>query len=106
MNRKLKISIFSIVLLGILASGLAFGKRGLVYLYKKDKEREAYIEKIEELKRANQKLMEEIERLRNDEDYIEETARRELGMVRDGEVIYRFADERDKKDKSESETEP
>jgi len=104
MSKALKISLLSLVLLCLLASWLAFGDRGLIYLYKKDKERQAYLEKIEELKKANQKLMEEIDRLRNDKDYIAETARKELGMVRDGEVIYRFAGDKEDKEASEPET--
>jgi cell division protein FtsB len=100
MNKVLKISILSLLLLALVASWLAFGDRGLIYVYKKDKERQAYGEKIRQLKEANQKLMDEIDRLRNDKDYIEETARKELGMVRDGEVIYRFAKDKDNKKKA------
>lgn len=106
MNKVLKISILSLLLLALVASWLAFGDRGLIYVYKKDKERQAYGEKIRQLKEANQKLMDEIDRLRNDKDYIEETARKELGMVRDGEVIYRFAKDKDiKKETSTQGTE-
>jgi cell division protein FtsB len=101
MNRVLKISLLSFVLLGLVASAswLAFGDRGFIYVYKKDKEKQAYEEKIRQLKGANQKLMNEIDRLRNDKEYIEETARKELNMVRDGEVIYRFS-----KDKTNQES--
>jgi len=104
MSRVLKISLFSLALLCLLASWLAFGERGLIYVYKKDKEREEYLAKIEELKKANQELMEEIDRLKNDKDYIEETARKELGMVRDGEVIYMFTRENMDKETPEQET--
>jgi cell division protein DivIC len=106
MSKALKISMFSFVLLCLLASWLAFGERGLIYVYKKDKERQEYLKKIEELKKENKKLMEEIERLNKDNDYIEETARRELNMVRDGEVIYRFANEKDDKEALKQDAEP
>ena len=106
MSKALKISLLSFVLLCLLASWLAFGDRGLIYVYKKDKERQEYLKKIEELKKENQKLMEEIERLSNDQDYIEETARRELNMVRDGEVIYRFANEKEDKNASKQDARP
>lgn len=96
----------SFCLLCLLASWLAFGERGLIYVYKKDKERQEYLKKIEELKKENQKLMEEVERLSNDKDYIEETARRELNMVRDGEVIYRFANEKEDKNTSKQDARP
>ena len=106
MSKVLKIFLLSIGLLCLLASWLAFGDRGLIYVYKKDKERQEYLKKIEELKKENQKLMEEIERLSNDQDYIEETARRELNMVRDGEVIYRFANEKEDKNTSKQDARP
>jgi cell division protein DivIC len=106
MSKALKISLLSFVLLCLLASWLAFGDRGLIYVYKKDKERQEYLKKIEELKKENQKLMEEIERLSNDSDYIEKTARRELNMVRDGEVIYRFKNEQEDNTASKQDAEP
>jgi cell division protein FtsB len=100
MNRVLKVSLLSFVLLGLVASWLAFGDRGFLYVYKKDKEKQAYEEKIRQLKEANQKLMNEIDRLRNDKEYIEETARKELNMVKDGEVIYRFTKDKNSKESS------
>jgi cell division protein FtsB len=106
MSKALKISLLSFVLLCLLASWLAFGDRGLIYVYKKDKERQEYLKKIEALKKENQKLMEEIERLSNDSDYIEETARRELNMVRDGEVIYRFKNDNQDKTATKQDAEP
>ncbi len=106
MSKTLKISILSFALLCLLASWLAFGDRGFIYVYKKDRERQEYLKKIEDLKKENQKLMEEIERLSNDSDYIEETARRELNMVRDGEVIYRFKNENQDKTATKQDAEP
>jgi len=106
MSKVLKLSLLSVLLLGLAASWLAFGNHGFVYVYKKDKERQAYEEKIRQLKETNQKLMNEIDRLRNDKEYIEETARKELNMVRDGEVIYRFAKDRNNKASSGNTDEP
>jgi cell division protein DivIC len=97
MSKVLKISLLSLVLLGLVASWLAFGDRGFIYVYKKDKERQAYEVKLRQLRETNQKLINEIDRLKNDKDYIEETARKELNMVRDGEVIYRFANDKENK---------
>jgi cell division protein FtsB/cell division protein DivIC len=42
------------------------------------------------LEEENQKLKEEVKRLQSDKRYIEEIARKELGMVKEGEIIYRF----------------
>jgi cell division protein FtsB/cell division protein DivIC len=35
-------------------------------------------------------LKEEVRRLQNEKRYIEEIARKELGMVKEGEIIYQF----------------
>ena len=53
-------------------------------------ERQAHIERIQELVEENQALLEEIERLRTDMSYIESVARRELNLIRENEVVYRF----------------
>ena len=47
-------------------------------------------EKNLKLEEENQKLKEEVKRLQNDKRYIEEVARKELGMVKEGEIIYQF----------------
>ncbi len=35
-------------------------------------------------------MKEEVRRLQNEKRYIEEIARKELGMVKEGEIIYQF----------------
>ena len=46
--------------------------------------------RIEELEKENANLTTEIDRLKNDSLYIEKIARKELGMIRQGEIIYRI----------------
>lgn len=43
---------------------------------------------IDELEKANEHLRMQIELLKTDPDYIEGIVRRELGLVREGEIIY------------------
>ena len=45
-------------------------------------------EEIDELEKANEQLRIYIELLQTDPDYIEGIVRRELGLVREGEIIY------------------
>lgn len=42
------------------------------------------------MEEENRKLREEVKRLQYEKRYIEEIARKELGMVKEGEVIYQF----------------
>ena len=54
------------------------------------KEKEQSGALIEELKEKNKELIAEIRRLKGDPRYLESVARKELGLVRDNEIIYRF----------------
>jgi cell division protein FtsB len=94
----IKKKFFKALLLGLffvllVVSWLAFGNRGFIYLYKMDKEREEYLERIQKLELANKELEEEIDRLTNDREYIESTVRKELNFVKKDEVIYRFTED-------------
>jgi len=45
---------------------------------------------IERVRESNKKLAKEISALKNDPLYIEKLARKELGLIRSGEVIYKL----------------
>ena len=96
-----KTNFFRVILLGmffiiLVVSWLAFGDRGFKWVYTMEKERQEYLERIIKLERANQKLRDEIDRLKYDRDYIETQARRELGLLKENEVIYKFNEEEKK----------
>lgn len=86
----LKLSIFLFLFSGLAVGWLGFGERGVVHLYRMDKERQVRLEKARELERENKQLLEEIERLRTDKEYLESLGRRELGLIKEGEILYRF----------------
>jgi cell division protein FtsB len=77
-----------------------FGDKGIIHLLRLQKEwgriKEANV-KIEE---ENRKLREEVKRLQYEKRYLEEIARKELGMVKEGEVIYQFDPQEDKNKKN------
>lgn len=81
---------FFFLFLSLMVAWLGFGERGFVHLYQMERERASHLEKISELERENQELLEEIQRLRTDQAYIEATGRRELGLVKNEEILYRF----------------
>ena len=95
-----KLITLGLLFLAVMAAWLGFGERGFIHLYKIEKERQAYVGKIRELEQENQQLLDEINRLRSDRDYIESQGRKELGLLKDGEVLYRF-----KKDSGLTDTE-
>jgi len=75
--------IFSFFLLVI------FGDDALIELNRVKRERNILIKKNEELARENNSMYTEIERLRHDPEYIENVARRELGMIGKNEIIFK-----------------
>jgi cell division protein FtsB len=85
-----KLTALGLLFLALMVAWLGFGERGFIHLYKIEKERQAYVEKIRELEQENRQLLDEIHRLRSDRDYIESQGRRELGFLKEGEVLYRF----------------
>jgi cell division protein FtsB len=92
----LKFSFITLFLFGLIIGWLGFGERGFIHLYRMEKQKQAYMEKIRKLQGENRKLLDEINRLRHDEEYMISLARRELGLIKDDEVFYRsFRDKED-----------
>jgi cell division protein FtsB len=85
-----KLILAAACILGPLLGWLVFGERGLLHLYRAELDRQEYIERIKQLSEQNQAMLDEIENLRNDMEYIEHLARTELNMVKKNEIIYRF----------------
>ena len=74
-----------------------FGERGVIHLWRLWQEKRTLDEKNFLLQKENENLRERIYRLRHDDLYLEKIAREELGLVRPGEIIYRFASSESKK---------
>ena len=54
------------------------------------KEKERYLVIIRDLEEKNRLLVAEIRRIREDPKYLESLARKELGLIKENEIIYRF----------------
>ncbi len=66
---------------------IGLGERGAVDLYHLRQERDGLLRANQDIRKKNQELFRTIERLKNDPAFVEEIARRELGMVREDEII-------------------
>ena len=88
--KKRRIFILIIIFLLILGSLTFFGEKGILNLLRLRMEMVRVKEKNSQLEGENQRLREEIKRLQSDKRYIEEIARKELGMIKEGEIIYQF----------------
>lgn len=79
------------LLLVLLLLGFAvFGEKGLLRALQYRRQQAALELKLKELEETNATLRREIEALRSDRRRIEAIARKELGLVRDDELIYQF----------------
>ena len=74
----------------LLSAWLIFGRYGFLNLHKIQKEQEKYQVIMLDLKEKNRILAAEIKRLKKDKEYCESVARKELGLVRSNEIIYRL----------------
>ena len=74
-----------------------FGERGVIHLGRLWQEKRTLEENNFLLQKENETLRERIYRLHHDDLYLEKVAREELGLVRPGEIIYRFASSESKK---------
>lgn len=72
---------------------ILFGDRGLVGFRESRDTLEALQAENSRIVEENERLRDEIILLRNDLDYIEQVARRELGMIGEGETVYRFREQ-------------
>jgi cell division protein FtsB len=75
--------------MGALFLLIIFGSKGLADLQELRADRNALVAENERLAKENLALYHEIERLKNDSAYIENIARKELGMVAKGEVVFK-----------------
>ena len=97
-----KRSILLLILSLFLILGLLtfFGDKGILHLLRLRKEMSRIQEDNRKIEAENRKLREEVKRLQNEKRYVEEIARKELGMVKEGEVIYQFVPPKNDKETS------
>ena len=84
----LYISIFLAVL--VLLWVLIAPKKSTLHLLQAEKKLEMLQTENRRLAEENEALREEIDRLENDPGYLEEKARKEYGLLKKNEVIYKF----------------
>jgi cell division protein FtsB len=87
-NRKILGTI--LLLVSVMVFFTFFGDKGLLQVYRLRKELREIEGTNRDLEKENERLRTEIHQLRTNRDYIEELARRELGLVKKGEVVYQF----------------
>ena len=85
----MKIGRYLVVFLLLMALLITFGNRGLVDNYLVSKRLAQLKSQSNEMTTENNDLKRKILLSRNDLTYIEALARNELGMVKEGDIVYR-----------------
>lgn len=98
---------FYIAGVGIVSSylllSLVFSDLGLFKYFSMKGEYKRIKKDISRLKTENEGLRGEVDSLKKDPDYIEALARKRLGLVKDGELIYKFQDKEGKEEREDNE---
>ena len=81
--------VLAIVTMCLMLLFIMFGENGLSDLYRLKKQKENLSQKNDELKKENISFYREIERLKHDPRYVEDVARKELGVIGKDEVIIK-----------------
>jgi cell division protein FtsB len=87
---KMKVGRYLVVFIFVMGMLIIFGKRGLVDNYSM-KERLMSLKKTnQDISLENKELNKKVMLLRGDLQYMETLVRNELGMVRKGDLVYRY----------------
>ena len=81
--------VLGIIVLFSLLMFTLFGENGLADLFRLKTQKDILLKKNDELIRENLSLYREIERLKNDPEYVENVARNELGVIGKDEVVIK-----------------
>ncbi len=84
-----------VVLLVYLQGTLWFGEGGLTEVRGLERSVETQRDEVEQLRQRNQALEAEVEDLKTGLEALEERARSELGMIREGETFYQVIEHED-----------
>ncbi len=86
----MKVGRYLVVFIFVMSMLITFGKRGLIDNYSM-KERLMSLKKSnQDISLENKELNKKVMLLRGDLQYMETVVRNELGMVRKGDLIYRY----------------
>ena len=88
--RYRRIFIPILLIVSVMIFFTVFGDKGLLQVYRLRRELREIERVNRELQQENERLRAEINNLRTNKKYIEELARRELGLVKKGEIVYQF----------------
>ena len=82
------------IVVGLACLGLFLSSEGSRSYWKRKRYLKHLEQKLADLKTSNEKLSQEVSRLKSDPRAIEQIARNDLGLIKPGEIEYRFVVDR------------
>jgi len=79
-----------LIFIVIMALITIYGDRGLIHLSRLNQEMKRMEMVNERIKEENKQLRKEIFLLKYNDEYLEETIRKEVGLVHKNEIVYQF----------------
>ncbi|MBI5193838.1 MAG: septum formation initiator family protein [Nitrospirae bacterium] len=95
-KRQLTIAGYVVTAIYLLFS-LIFSDLGLLKYFSIKRDHNRLSHEISQLDSSNKSLREEVTKLKTDPDYIESIARDKLGLVKEGEKVYKFEERTNQK---------
>ena len=96
-HKKILLSVGAVIIASYLLLSFILSELGVIKYITMKGEYNRIQSDVSRLDTENKKLMEEVDALKTDPDSIEALARENLGLAKEGEIIYRF--QRETKDK-------
>ncbi len=96
-HKKILLTVGTVIISSYLLLSFILSDLGVIKYLTMKREYDRIQNDVSRLDAENKKLMEEVEGLKTDPDSIEALARENLGLAKEGEIIYKFQGEsRDK----------
>ena len=92
-HKKILLAVGTVIISSYLLLSFIFSELGVVKYITMKREYNRIQDDVSRLDTENKKLMEEVDALKTDPDSIEAFARENLGLAKEGEIIYRFQSE-------------
>ncbi|MDY0267957.1 FtsB family cell division protein [Trichloromonas sp.] len=90
MTRKNWFSLWPVLLVLVILGVAVWGDKGILCALRAKQQKEDLLRQVQELEAVNQALRKEIENLKSNPRYLEGIARKDLGMVKEDELVYQF----------------
>ncbi len=89
-SERRRIILVTILTFSLTTAWVLFSPQGVLQYYHLKKKIETANNENQELREKNLELRQEIEKLKNNSDYLEEVARKELGLIKKNEIVFTF----------------